>query len=162
MLRKVLLGVLVGTLAFGVSAPLALGDGVTFRGGGVELDVPDGWAKVERRTEPASADPRTLLVVGTRGVRPVDATCQVASYRIPDDGAAVVVLGWKDGILDQQALTLSKVQRGLFACFSGRGAAAQFARKGRDYQVNVLIGDDASAKTLRDALAVARSFALVR
>lgn len=162
MLRKVLLSVLVGTLALGVAAPLALGDGITLRGGGVELDVPDGWAKVERRAEAASADPRTLLVVGTKGVRPIDTPCQVASYRVPDDGAVIVVLGWRDGILDQQALVLSKVQRGLFACFAGRGAAAQFARKSRDYQVNVLLGDDASAKTVRDALAVARSFALVR
>jgi hypothetical protein len=162
MLRKVLLSVLVCTVVVGVSAPLAFGDLVALRGGGVELDAPEGWAKVERRTEPSTADPRTLLVVGTKGVRPVESGCQVASYRVPDDGAAVVVIGWKDGILDDQTLTLSKLQRGLFACFAGRGAAGQVARKGRDYQVNVLLGDVASARTVRDALAVARSFSTVR
>jgi hypothetical protein len=159
MMRKALLSVGFAALALAVAAPLALADLVTVRGGGVELDVPAGWARVPAAVDTTISDPRTLLVVGTKGVRAIDTECQVATYRVPDDGAAVVVIGWRDSVLDTAKLELSKLRRGTFSCFAGRGAVGQVTRKGRDFQVNVLVGDDASAKTIRDALAVARSFA---
>lgn len=163
MMRKALLSVALCTLVVGVLTPLALGDVLTaVRGGGVQLELPDGWAKVERAAEPVKADPRTLLVAGTKSVRSVETLCQVASYRVPDDGAVVVVIGWREGFLDQTKLELSKLRRGTFACFEGRGAAGQVTRKGRDYQISLMVGDDATQKTIREAFAVARSFALAR
>ena len=55
-----------------------------------------------------------------------------------------------------------KLRRNTFECFSGRGAAAQTTRGGRDFQINVMVGDKADADATADALAVARSFAVVR
>jgi hypothetical protein len=54
-----------------------------------------------------------------------------------------------------------KVRRETFSCFEGRGAVAQVTRGGRDFQINVMIGDRATAKTVAEALDVARSFSLV-
>jgi len=162
MSRKALLSVVFCATVAAVAAPLALGDLTTVRGGGAQLDVPDGWVKVERAADTKTSDPRTLLVAGTKGARAIETDCQVASYRVPDDGAVVVVVGWRDSVLDNAKLELSKLRRGTFECFTGRGAVGQIARKGRDFQVSVMIGDDASLKTIRDALAVARSFAVVR
>ena len=61
--------------------------------GAVALRIADGWARVAPAagTTGAEADPRTVLVVGTRGVAARASQCHVASYRIPSDGAAVVV-----------------------------------------------------------------------
>ena len=64
----------------------------------------------------------------------------------------------KSGFLPLSAL---KLRRGTFECFAGRGAVAQVTRRNRDFQVNVMVGDRASAETIEDALAAARSFALV-
>ncbi|MGZ8688443.1 MAG: hypothetical protein ACXWZP_08440, partial [Gaiellaceae bacterium] len=85
-------------------------------------------------------------------------------YRIPDDGAAVVVLAWR-GVApaglprDRSQLVGMRLKRPLFECFDGRGAVAQIVVKGRAYQVNVMIGDRAARDTVAEALAVARSFA---
>lgn len=162
MRRKLLLSVVFSIVLLAASASLALAaEPTVVKAGGVQLDVPDGWAKVDRAGEPAGSDPRTLLVVGTKGARPIPTRCQVASYRVPDDGAVVVVIGWGDAYLDKPRLELTKLRKPTFACFDGRGAMGQVTRKGRDYQVSVMVGDDASAQTIREALAVARSFDLV-
>jgi hypothetical protein len=52
-----------------------------------------------------------------------------------------------------------KLRRGMFQCFADRGAVAQVTRRGLDYQVNVMVGDRASAETVDAALAAARSIA---
>lgn len=163
MRTKTLLTAVISFLVVAVAAPLALAvDTTTVRGLGVQLDVPEGWARIDRAAEPAASDPRTLLVVGTKGVKPIATPCQVASYRVPADGAVVVVIGWSDSYLDQAKLELTKLRRPTFACFDGRGSVGQVTRKGRDYQVSIMVGDDASPQTIRDAFAVARSFALVQ
>lgn len=160
-MKKLLLSTVFLLALVGVAAAAALAVESTFvRGGGVQLEVPEDWVKVERADEPPSADPRTLLVAGTRGTRPIDTECQVASYRVPADGAVVVVLGSRGGYLEKQQLELSKLRRPMFSCFGGRGAMGQVSRKGRDYQVNIMVGDDATQATIREAYAVARSFGL--
>jgi hypothetical protein len=53
---------------------------------------------------------------------------------------------------------LVAVRRPSYECFPGRGALAQVRLNGKVYQVNVLVGDDASAQQIGQALAVARSF----
>lgn len=144
-----------------VVVPAFAAEPETVKAGGVQLTIPDGWSKVDRAPWD-DRDPRTLLVVGTKGVRPLAApTCQVAAYRIPVDGAAVVVIGWRDSIGGPSQLNL-KLRRNTFECFDGRGAASQVTRGGRDYQVSVMVGDKADADTVAAALAVARSFARVR
>ena len=77
--------------------------------------------------------------------------------------AVVVVIGWRDAVGNSGFLPLSalKLRRGTFECFAGRGAVAQVTRRNRDFQINVMVGDKASAETVEDALAAARSFALV-
>ena len=134
------------------------------RGGGVELTIPVGWAKVQPSRESVTADPQTLLVVGTEGARAVDSECQVSSYRVPPTGAVIVVIGWRDSIGTSGFLPLSgmKLRRGTFECFAGRGAVAQLTRRNRDFQVNVMVGDRAEPETIADALEAARSIALAQ
>ncbi len=141
------------------AAPAASGD--TARAAGIQLTLPDGWSKVAPASD-ARSDPRTLLVIGTDGVRAVPTECQVASYRVPADGAVVVVIGWKNSIgVSFPPLSAMKLRRGTFECFDGRGAFARVSRGDRDFQVNVLVGDRASSATADDALDTARSLALV-
>jgi hypothetical protein len=140
------------------SATAATGD--TVRGtGGAQLMLPGGWSKVT----PARAsvdEPRTLLVIGSDGVRAIESPCQVSSYRVPADGAAVVVVGWRNAVGGGSFLPLSglKLRRGTFECFAGRGAVARVTRRDRDFQVNVMVGDRASSETVQAALDAARSF----
>ena len=149
----------VVTAALAVSSATAA-TGETVRGyGGAQLSLPAGWSKVA----PARAsvdEPRTLLVIGSDGVRAIDSPCQVSSYRVPADGAAVVVIGWRSAVGGVSFLPLSgmKLRRGTFECFGGRGAVGRVTRRDRDFQVNVMVGDRASAETVEAALAAARSF----
>ena len=113
-------------------------------------------------------DPRTLLVVGTAGVVPRPTQCQIAAYRVPARGAVIVVVGWKTATSGGGRIKpgrwplerLTSVKRPSFECFGGRGAAASLALGGKAYQVNVMVGNSASAVKIADALAVARSFRL--
>ena len=155
--------VAVAAVAAGLTAlpALAVGDGA-LRESGVQVVAPEGWELVDHASAAATAEPRTLLVVGTKGAKAIESPCQVASYRVPAEGAVVVVIGWRDRLEEKPALELSKVRKPTFECFSGRGAVGQVTRRGRDYQVNVMVGDRADAATLADALEVARSFGLAQ
>jgi hypothetical protein len=138
----------LAVLALTGAAAADVGD--TVRGGGVELDVPDGWARVQPARQAPDADPRTVVVIGTEGVRAVDTPCQVSTYAVPEDGAVVVVVGWREptGVSSFLPLSGLKLRRGMFQCFADL-----------DYQVNVMVGDRASAETVDAALAAARSIA---
>jgi hypothetical protein len=112
-------------------------------------------------------DPRTLLVAGTAGVHPQASQCQIGGkYRIPADGAVVIVIGWLSSSAGGDPVTpgrasldhLTRVRKSTFECYAGRGAAAQVHLHGIDYQVNVMVGDHASSSRIADALRVARSF----
>ncbi|MFN8221940.1 MAG: hypothetical protein U0R50_01680 [Gaiellales bacterium] len=150
-----------GVLALVLAVPALAIEAETIKAGGISLTVPEGWVKVERAQSDIT-DPRTLLVVGTKGAKPLpDSECQVAAYRVPADGAVVVVIGWRESIGGPQKLTL-KLKRNTFECFAGRGAASQITRNGRDFQVNVMVGDKADADAVAEAVAVARSFAVIR
>jgi hypothetical protein len=156
------LAALVAVAAFAAVPAVAALEPV--RGGGVELTVPDDWSKVDKAQKPVGTEPRTLLVVGTTGARPIESDCLVASYRVPANGAVVVVVGWRESFGTTGLLPLSalKLRRETFACFDGRGGVAQITRGGRDFQISVMVGDRADARTVAEALAVARSFELVR
>jgi hypothetical protein len=145
------------------AAPAAEGEHVV-RAYGVQLTAPDGWVRIEPPSEPASADPRTLLVVGTKGARAIESECQVSSYRVPAEGAVVVVVGWKPPSTGVALLPVAamRLRRETFECFGGRGAVGQLARGGRDFQVNVMVGDRAEADVVAAAFAVARSFTLAQ
>jgi hypothetical protein len=153
-----LAAVTLAALAVSV-AHAALGE--TVRAGGVQLSLPGGWAKVVPARDRVD-EPKTLLVVGTDGSRAIESDCQVSSYRVPADGAVVVVIGWHDSVGSGTFLPLSgmKLRRGTFECFAGRGGVARVTRRDRDFQVNVMVGDKADAATIADALETARSFAL--
>jgi hypothetical protein len=159
--RHLVLPAVVAILAAALVASAASGATVdSVRAAGIQLTLPDGWSKVVPAAE-AKTDPRTLLVVGTGGVRAVQNDCQVASYRVPADGAAVVVIGWKDSIgVSFPPLSAMKLRRGTFECFDGRGAFARVTRGDRDFQVNVLVGDRARGATIDAAFDAARSLAL--
>lgn len=146
-----------------LAAPAVADPDETYRAGGIQLTAPEGWSRVARITEPPVEEPRTLLVVGTKGARPTETECLIASYRVPADGAVVVVVGWRESVGTTGLLPLTglKLRRETFACFDGRGAVAQITRGGRDFQVSVMVGDRANAKTVAEALDVARSFSLV-
>ena len=152
-LLAALLGSSVAVAAAGESA----------RGGGVQLDLPGGWAKVAPARTDRIDDPRTLLVIGSDGVQPIETDCLVSSYRVPSDGAVVVVIGWRDevGGASFHPLGAMKLQRGTFKCFTGRGAFGRVVRRDRDFQVNVMVGDRADAATVAAALDAARSIAPV-
>jgi hypothetical protein len=138
---------------------------------GVRLVVPRIWHRIESATGGSVTDPQTLLVVGTAGVRPKTSRCQIAAYRLPPDGAVVVIVGWKSVVTAGGApwkpgraplKNLLAVHRPSFECFSGRGAVADVLLAGKPYQVNVMVGDRASKPRVAEALAVARSFDLAR
>jgi hypothetical protein len=136
---------------------------------GIRVVVPSQWDRIRPAEDGSITDPRTLLVAGTQGVRPRNSRCQVAAYRIPASGAVVVIVGWKatsgGGHLKPGRAPLKKlvaVHRPSFECFRGRGALAQVVLAARAYQVNVLVGDRASKERIEGALAVGRSFDLVR
>jgi hypothetical protein len=137
----------------------------TIEGNGVSMRVPADWVRVLRADAGSLADPHTHLVAGTQGVRPIDTDCLASSYRVPADGAAVVVIGWKRKLSThyvggRENLFARELERGYFDCFPGRGVAAQIDLEGRTYQVNVLVGDRADRSTVVDALAAARSLAV--
>jgi hypothetical protein len=133
------------------------------RSNGVAVRVPaPGWVLVTPADAGAVADPRTVLVAGTDGVVARRSQCQVAAYRIPADGAAVVVLRWAGKAPewlsgDRSELESLRLRRAYFECWEGRGAAAVVAIRGRAYQVNVMVGDRASSKTITSALEAAAS-----
>jgi hypothetical protein len=145
----------------------AAGVGGVVSANGVQVWAPAGWHRVASAGDGPIDNPRTVLVAGTSGVRARLTVCQIAAYRIPPEGAVVVVVGWKPakGISarGRTALaTLTSVRRPSFECFEGRGASAQVELRGRVYQVNVLVGDRASKQRIGEALDVARSFDLKR
>jgi len=132
---------------------------------GVAVRLPPGWDQVIPGPGTSNGDADTVLVAGTDGVQARKTPCLVASYRIPADGAAVVVIG-RSGApsaaipRDRSELQELKLQREYLSCFDGRAGVAQIALGGRTYQVNVMVGDRASALVVVQALAVARSFGL--
>jgi hypothetical protein len=136
--------------------------------------VPSGWQRVQASRAGPVTDPRTLLVVGTAGVRPVRpqaSHCEIAAYHLPPSGAVVVVVGWKSIASAGGApwkrgraplKSLVAVHRPSFECFAGRGAASDVLLGGKPYQVDVMVGDRASKTRVKEALAIARSFDLAR
>jgi len=136
------------------------------RANGVQLTVPAVWKRLPPAADSAVSDPRTILVVGTRGVARRLTSCQIAAYRVRDHAAVVVVVRWrtatsggghvKPGRWPLTALTA--VHRPSFECFSGRGAAASLTLGRHAYQVNVMVGDGATPGEVAEALAVGRSF----
>jgi hypothetical protein len=149
-------------VALTATAVAAAADDIARGAGGAQLTLPTGWSKVIPASDTRS-DPRTLLVIGTDGAKPIESDCQVSSYRVPADGAVVVVIGWRDSVGGSSYLPLSgmKLRRGTFDCFPGRGAVGRVTRRDRDFQVNVLVGDRASDATIDAALDAARSLAVV-
>jgi len=110
-----------------------------------------------------------LLVAGTAGVHPQASQCQIGGkYHIPADGAVVIVIGWLSSSAGGGPVNpgrasldhLTRVGKSTFECYAGRGAAAQVHLHGIDYQVNVMVGNEANAQQVSKALTVARSFRL--
>jgi hypothetical protein len=138
---------------------------------GVRLVVPRVWHRIEPVSGGSVTDPRTLLVVGTSGVRPRASNCAIPAYCLPPAGAVVVVVGWKSIVSAgggpwkpgrAPLKNLRAVHRPSFDCFSGRGASANVLLAGKPYQVNVMVDDRAAKPRVAEALAVARSFDLAR
>jgi hypothetical protein len=163
------LALLLSLLGLGARADASSkgGDGVIARMG-VKLDAPRSWGMIERG-DAGIVDPTTVLVAGSPGVRPLlHAGCQIAAYRVPASGAVVVVVRWRTvtsgggrpPVGRAPLKTLTRVRRPSFECFEGRGAAAQLSLGGHAYQVNVMVGDRATPRSIRQALSVARSFRL--
>jgi hypothetical protein len=154
--------------SFAILAVLgAFGVGGVVSANGVQVWAPAGWHRVTSAGDGPVTDPRTLLVVGTSGVRAHLTQCQIAAYRIPPDGAVVVIVGWKGangdtGVGTQELARLTAVRRSVFECFKGRGAVATVVLRQREYQVNVMVGERATKRRVGEALDVARSFALKR
>ena len=162
--RAVSLGLVVALV---VTASATAAAWSVLKANGVSVRAPAGWDLVAAGEPGTVVDPRTVLVAGSEGAAPRHSECQVAAYRVPADGAVVVVLRWAGKApewldTDRQVLADVKLRRQYFECFDGRGASAQLAVKGRAYQVNVMVGDRASAKSVANALAVVRSFDVVR
>jgi hypothetical protein len=158
---------ILAALALSATAIAASSDRV-IAAHGVRVIAPAGWHQVPSAGDGPVTDPKTLLVVGTDGVHPRTSQCQIAAYSLPADGAVVVIVGWKTATSGGGHLkpgraplaALRSVHRPSFECFTGRGAAAQVALGGRAYQVNVMVGNRATAQRIAGALAVARSFNL--
>lgn len=168
---------LVGMMLFVALGLIGVAGGVAASGNhvvvahGIRLTLPHAWNRVRAAPDGPVTDPRTLLVVGTAGVRAKPTRCQIAAYRVPAEGAVVVVVGWRSLTYSgaenakQGYGPLTKlvgVRKPSFECFGGRGAAADVVIRGVAYQVNVMVGDRASRSRVAEALAVGRSFRVGR
>ena len=145
----------------------AVGVGGPISANGAQVWAPAGWHRIASAGDGPVTDPRTLLVVGTSGVRPHITQCQIAAYSIPHAGAVVVIVGWKGANGDTRLGTkelarLVAVKRSVFECLKGRGAVATVVLRQREYQVNVMVDDRATKRRIGEALDVAHSFALKR
>jgi hypothetical protein len=151
------------------SGALAATSGHVVEASGVRVVVPSGWQRVLA----ANTGGRLSHAPSGRhpGVRPKPTLCHIAAYRVPADGALVVVVGWKSrasagGGLKNTGLAplrqLLHVRRPSFECFSGRGAVTSLVLGPKPYQVNVLVGSKAPKRTIAAALAVGRSFRVTR
>lgn len=148
------------------SLALAATRGRIIASNGVRFIVPAGWQRVHAANPGSVVDPRTLLVVGTAGVRPRASRCQIAAYRVPGAGALVVVVGWRSvaaagGTPKPGRAPLARlvaVRAHSAECFAGRAAAADVNLGGELFQVNVMVGARASKLRVAEALTVARSF----
>lgn len=157
----------LGPVVLAATAAAAATSGRVVAAHGVSLTAPPEWSRAQAASDGPVTDPRTLLVVGTAGVRAKQTQCQIAAYRVPADGAVVVVVGWRSlkhsGAENAKPgyapLTkLVAVRRPSFECFAGPGAAADVVIRGTPYQVNVMVGDRASKHRVAEALSVGRSF----
>ena len=134
----------------------AAADGDTARGGGIELGAAGRLVEVQpsarRRPTPAATWP----AIGTDGVHAIDTDWQITSYHHPADARAdrrrdrVARPDRREPVLPLSGL---KLRRGTFhapgtAVPCGPGDATRC----RDYQVNVMVGDRASAETIDAAL----------
>jgi len=164
---RIAVGIALVALAVTATVAVAATGGRVVAANGVRLSVPPGWGRVHAASDGPVTDPRTLLVVGTAGVRAKLTQCQIAAYRLPAGTAVVVVVGWRSlkysGAVNAKPgyaplKRLVAVRRPSFECFGGRGAAADVVIRGVAYQVNVMVGDRASRSRVAEALAVGRSF----
>ena len=152
-----------------VSSAFAAAGPTTIAGNGVKISVPAGWHRVEPAPT-AITDPVTVLVVGTHGLRPRLVPCEVSAYRIPRAGAAIVVVRWRTetsggGRPPRSRRPLFHVVLDAlgFECRPNhRGGAVELSLGRHAYQVNVLIGDGASQRTVDQALGIVRTFDLRR
>lgn len=163
--RVAALGLVLAVAILGGAQAAAAATGKIVAAEGVEVQVRVDWSRVAPAASGTSRDHRTVLVAGTRGVTARASRCQVAAYRVPADGAAIVVLARRDtgseGLPDGRGeLAAMRLREQLFSCWDGRGAVGQVVLGGRIYQVNVLVGDRASRATIASALAGARSLDL--
>ncbi len=131
----------VRALSLGLAVALAVTASATaaawsvLKANGVSVRAPGGWDLVAAADPGTVVDPHTVLVAGTEGAASRRSECQVAAYRVPADGAVVVVLRWPgkapEGMgTDRDVLGDLKLRREYFECFDGRGASAQLALKG--------------------------------
>ncbi len=160
-MKKPIRTLLAASVALIMTASAAAASGDPARGGGIQLDLPAGWSKVAPARMDKTDDPRAVLVIGTEGVQSIASECLVPSYRVPADGAVVVVVGWREAVGGSSFFPLAsmKLRRGTFECFPGRGAVGRVTRRDRDFQVNVMVGDRADQATIDAALDAARSIA---
>jgi len=133
---------------------------------GVSVRVPPDWIRISLGRQ--SGAPRRILVVGTAGVRPVlTARCRLAAYRIPIGGAAVVITaqwakGRPGGVENGIALRRLRLGLGRLRCYSQLGGFVTLHLGTRRFQVAVMVDRRAGIGRIADAIAVARSFMLVR
>ena len=150
------------SLGFGASS------GRTIRANGVAVSVPGGWQRVAPADPGPVTDPVGVIVVGTTGVRARASRCEIAAYRVQPRGAVVVVVRWQEQASGGSPApgraplaVLTSLRRRELECFGGRAASAYLVLRHHGYQVNVMVGDRASARVVRQSLAVGRSFRLV-
>jgi hypothetical protein len=145
--------ILVSALACGCESRHVSADGI-------RVSAPAGWNRIDPASDAPVVNPRTVLVIGTRGTRRARSSCQIAAYRVPTDGAVVVIVRWVgsdvEGRRRSELAHLSLTRRSM-ECFDGRAGAAVVELGTQRYQVNVMIGDHASGERVREALRVARS-----
>jgi hypothetical protein len=166
-MRSVRASALGLVIALAVATAATAASEALLRVNGVGVRAPDGWDLVTPAGAGPDTDPRTVLVAGTEGVVPRRSECHVAAYRVPADGAVIVVLrsagkAPESFPTDRDALADLRLRREYFECFDGRGVAAQIAIRGRAYQVNLMVGDRATVRDVEQAFAVVRSFDVVR
>jgi hypothetical protein len=128
--------------------------------------LPPGWRPAPVYQPVRITDPLTRLAASSHPVRLTPSACQLGIYRVPRDGALVVLLEWRSAASGPTTprpapvrLTDLHLRPGGIECQPARvrGGAVQFVDHGRRLGVYLMLGERAGARTLRKALAVMNS-----
>lgn len=140
---------------------------------GVTLALPAGWHALSRADFPRPyADPIARLVVASAPIAESPSGCKFATFRFAPGAVGIVIMEWThpaspDSQVPPRPLrftekTLPLHRAPAVECWPGPGGGVQFVDHGRQLAAFLLLGRNASAKTVAQARAVLNTLVVTR